>query len=262
MSNRRKRLAAIVQILQVQNAASVAELAEKLSVSEMTVRRDLSLLAQDDIVKVLHSGAVLNPGSVGSPRYSLAEAGAQRRELKSSIGAKAATLLDDGDIIIVDGGSTTEYLAKSMPDDLKLTVICWALNVLVEVHRRENCSVVFAGGSLHENSLVCESPEGVHLINRYRAGKAFLSASGVSEKLGVTCTNEYEIEMKKAAIRSSLDRILVVDSSKFGTIQPAYFADLPEFTTVVTDAGIPAEYAEHIRGLGISLHIAAARDSA
>ncbi len=258
MSNRRDRLAAIVKILQAQNAATLAELAGELSVSEMTIRRDLNLLAQDDIVKVLHSGAVLNPGIVGSSRYSLTEAGAQRRELKMTIGARAASLLEEGDVIIIDGGSTTEYLAKRIPDTLQLTVLCWALNILVEVHRRETCSLLFAGGSLHENSLVFESPEAVQLINRYRATKVFLSASGVSEKLGVTCTNAYEIEVKRASIRSSRDRILVADSSKFGTIQPAYFADLSEITTVVTDSGIPAEYAEHIRSLGIALHIAPA----
>ena len=256
MSNRRDRLAAIVEFLQVRNAATLTELAGRLSVSEMTIRRDLNLLAQDNIVKVLHSGAVLNPGSVGSSRYSLTEAGAQRRELKTAIGAKAASLLEDGEVIIIDGGSTTEYLAKSIPDTLQLTVLCWALNILVEVQRRETCSLLFAGGSLHENSLVFESPEGVELINRYRANKVFLSASGVSEKLGVTCTNAYEIEVKKASIRSSLVRILLADSSKFGTIQPAYFADLSEISAVVTDSGIPTEYAEHIRSLGIALHIA------
>ena len=146
-------------------------------------------------------------------------------------------------------------MAKSIPDTLQLTVLCWALNILVEVHRREKCSLIFAGGSLHENSLVFESPEAVDLISRYRANKAFISASGVSEKLGVTCTNTYEIELKKASIRSSLARILLVDSSKFGKIQAAYFADLPEFSSVVTDTGISQEYAEHIRGMGISLHI-------
>ena len=256
MSNRRERLAAIVEILQSKNAATLAELAGELSVSEMTIRRDLNLLAQDNIVKVLHSGAVLNPGSVGSSRYSLTEAGALRREQKTAIGRRAAALLEEGDIIIIDGGSTTEYLAQHIPETLQLTVLCWALNILVEVHRRETCSLMFAGGSLHENSLVFESPEGIELVNRYRANKAYLSASGVSEKLGVTCTNAYEVEMKKASIRSSLERILLVDSSKFGTIQPAYFADLSEITTVVTDSGIPAEYAEHIRSLGIALHIA------
>jgi len=256
MSNRRDRLAAIVRLLQLHNAATLSELAEQLSVSEMTIRRDLNLLSQDNVVKILHSGAVLNPERVGSARYSLAEAGARRREVKTAIGLKTASLLEEEDIIIIDGGSTTEYLAKSIAQPARLTVLCWALNILVEVHRRENCSLVFAGGSLHENSLVFESAEGVELIKRYRANKAFLSASGVSEKLGVTCTNPYEIEVKRAAIRSSLERILLVDSSKFGTIQPAYFAELSEFTAVVTDSGIPGEYADHIRGLGISLHIA------
>jgi DeoR family deoxyribose operon repressor len=255
MSNRRDRLASIVEILKAQNAATMTELAEKLAVSEMTIRRDLNLLAQGDVVKVLHSGAVLNPGSVGNSRYSLTEASARRRKLKMAIGSTAASLLEEGDIIIIDGGSTTEYLAKTIPDNLQLTVLCWALNILVEVHRREACSLVFAGGSLHENSLVFESREGVQMINRYRANKAFISASGVSEKLGVTCTNAYEIEVKKASIQSSLERILLVDSSKFGTIQPAYFADLSEFSTVVTDGGIPPEYAEHIHNLGLNLHI-------
>jgi DeoR family deoxyribose operon repressor len=255
MSSRRDRLATIVQTLQVQNAATVRELAEKLSVSEMTIRRDLSLLSQDNIVKLVHSGAVLNPGSLGSSRYSLAEAGAQRGEVKMKIGRKAASLVEEGDIIIIDGGSTTECLAKNFPDTLQLTVLCWALNILIEVHRREKCSLIFAGGSLHENSLVFESPEAVELISRYRANKAFISASGVSEKLGVTCTNTYEIEVKKASIRSSLARILLVDSSKFGKIQAAYFADLPEFSSVVTDTGIPEEYAKYLRGLGIDLHI-------
>ena len=95
MSNRRERLAAIVEILQNQNAATLAELAGQLSVSEMTIRRDLNLLAQDNIVKVLHSGAVLNPGSVGSSRYSLTEAGALRREAKTAIGMRAAFLLKE-----------------------------------------------------------------------------------------------------------------------------------------------------------------------
>ena len=257
MSNRRNRLAAIVEILQLQNGAALSELAEQLGVSEMTIRRDLNLLAQEDIVKLLHSGAVLNPGIVGSSRYSLTEAGARRREAKMAIGAKAASLIQEGEIIIIDGGSTTEYLAKSIPESMRLSVLCWALNILVEVHRRETCSLVFAGGSLHENSLVFESAEAVQLISRYRANKAFLSASGISERLGVTCTNAYEIEVKRAAIRSSLERILVADSSKFASIQPAYFADLSEITAVVTDSDISAEYADHLRRLGITLHIAA-----
>lgn len=257
MNRRRERIATIIQLLQVQNAASVRELAERLSVSEMTIRRDLNLLARDNIVKVLHSGAVLNPGSLGGyqPRYSLAEAGSQRVEEKMRIGRRAAFLLGEGDIVIIDSGSTTECLAKNIPEELALTVLCYALNILVEVHRREKCSVVFAGGSLHENSLMFECAEGVRLIRRYRANKAFISASGVSDKLGVTCTNLYETEAKKASIHSSLQRILLVDSSKFGKIQPAYFAELDAFTSVITDSGIPEEYEELVRSLGIDLQV-------
>jgi DeoR family deoxyribose operon repressor len=257
MSKRRERIAAIIQTLQVQNAATIQELAGQLSVSDMTIRRDLNLLAQDNIIRLVHSGAILNPGSLGSyqPRYSLAEAGTLRVDAKMAIGRKAASLIEDGDIVIIDSGSTTECLAKNIPEDVSLTVLCFALNVLLEMHRRNKCSLLLAGGTLHENSLVVESPEGVELIKRFRANRAFLSASGVSDKLGVTCTNRYEIEVKKATIRSSLERVLLADSSKFGKIQAAYFAELSEFTAVVTDSGISPEYREIIRNLGIDLYV-------
>ena len=106
MSKRRERIAAIIQTLQVQNAATIQELAGQLGVSDMTIRRDLNLLAQDNIIRLVHSGAILNPGSLGSyqPRYSLAEAGTLRVEAKMAIGRKAASLIEDGDIVVIGQG--------------------------------------------------------------------------------------------------------------------------------------------------------------
>jgi hypothetical protein len=106
--------------------------------------------------------------------------------------------------VIVDSGSTTESLVNAIPDGLPLTLICFSLNILVAAHRNKECRIVFAGGELHENTLMFESPEGAQLIRRSRANKAFLSASGVNDRLGVTCANSYEVETKKAAIASSL----------------------------------------------------------
>jgi len=122
--------------------------------------------------------------------------------------------------------------------------------------RRKNIRTMFSGGIFHENTLMFESSEGLSMISRYRATKAFITASGVNHQFGVTCMNPYERETKKAAIRSSMKKILLVDSSKFGTVRSDYFAELADFDEIITDGGIPEEYAEIIKKLGVKLRIA------
>ena len=94
------------------------------------------------------------------------------------------------------------------------------------------------------------------MIRNFRATKAFVSASGANNQFGVTCMNSYERETKKAILQSSMRKILLVDSSKFGVIRTDYFAELSDFDEIVTDAGISTEYSEFIKNLGIALRIA------
>jgi DeoR family deoxyribose operon repressor len=257
MGRKQDRMARIVQTLRTRSAASIHELAKDFGVSDITIRRDLNHLAVEKVVRFVHSGAVLNTEAVPAetPRYSLAEAGGVRAEEKLRIGRKAASLVEDNDVIIIDSGSTAEYLARSIPADRHLTIVCFALNILVEVRRKEACRIIFSGGNLHENTLMFESTEGVELVRGCRASKAFVTAYGVSEKLGVTCANPYEVEMKRAAIDTSLTRILVADSSKFGKIYPAWFADLHDIQVVVTDLGLPQIYRDILTKQGIVVHL-------
>ena len=256
MDRRRERLTKIINTLKINNAASIRELANRLGVSAMTVRRDLSLLEEDNAVKLMHGAAVLNPGSRvsgGVDPYALDSEGTYRAEEKARIGEKAASLIQDGDIIVIDSGSTTEYLAKFLPDHLNITVLCYALNILVEVYRKRECRLIFAGGYFHDNTLMFESSEGVGLISQNRATKAFLSAGGISEKLGVTCGNPYEVNTKRAVMATSLTKILLADSSKLGKIHAAYFADLTEFDMLITDRGISEEYLDILGSLKIEV---------
>jgi DeoR family deoxyribose operon repressor len=257
MDTRRERLNSIVNILKLRNGATVRDLARELDVSEMTVRRDLSSLAQDAMVTLIHGGAFLNPRSLGGPeesRYLLDREETRHRAAKMRIGAAAAALVEGQDIIIIDAGSTTEYLATSLPAELPLTILCYTLNSLMAIHRRRHCRLIFPGGYFHANTLMFESAEGLELIRRSRATKAFISASGVNDRLGVTCSNAYEVEAKRAAINSSLEKILLVDSSKFGRVRSAYFADLVDFDRVITDSRIPPAYREAISAAEIRLH--------
>jgi DeoR family deoxyribose operon repressor len=256
---REDRFARILEALGRTRGSSIHELAAELDVSEMTIRRDLDSLAEQGKVRLVHSGAVPFTDHAERVRseYSLAgaaDATAGAAE-KMRIGQKAASLIEAGDIVFVDSGSTTEWLVRSVPSAMPLTIVCCALNILLEAGRGKQRTLIFAGGALRGDSLVFESPEGVNLLRRHRVTKAFFSAGGVSDSLGITCSDTAEAELKKAAVSMSQTRILLVDSRKFGRVRPAWFAELRDFDAVVTDPGISLEYVEILRTQGIALHV-------
>ncbi len=257
MERQADRLNAIAKYLRIHNGTTIRELSEVLGVSHMTVRRDLDLLEQQGTVRLFHGGAIYNR-SVESQdeEYSVGAAGARNLDKKRLIGRRAASLVEPGDVIIIDTGTTTEWIARALPVDIPLTILCYNLNVLREVSKMRNIELVLAGGNFHENTLMFESPEGIEIIRRTRATKAFLSAAGVHVSLGVTCLNTYESTTKIAVLRSSLQKILVADSSKLGQVQHAYFADIEDFNILVTDPGADPEQLDAIRRLGVEVMIA------
>lgn len=248
----------ILNRLSIDGFANIKNLSKKLEVSEMTIRRDLRELSKENIVTLIPGGAVLkrnSPVDKDEEKYLIQTAESLMLEEKIKISRKAASLVEPNDIIVIDTGSTTENLPKFIPENLPLTVICYTLNILFNVYENKNWKLVFPGGYFHNNTLMFESPEGIEVIKRIRANKAFISAAGVSEKLGVTCATSYEKETKQAVIESSDLKILMVDSTKFGKIKISHFADLTDFDVVITDSGISKEREEIIKNIGIKLYI-------
>lgn len=253
------RLEVIMKTLKMNKVSNVPELSRQLNVSHMTIRRDLLSLEQERKVRVLYGSVMLHPSSEASTNetsYSLIAAGAEHTDEKRRIGALAASLIEEKDSLIIDAGSTTEYLAKYLPEAIHYTALCYSLNIVGECARRSNCRTVFSGGDYHDNTMMFEGPEGLATIKNFRATKAFISAAGVDPEFGVTCMNAYERETKKAAIRSSLRSILVIDSSKLGVVRSDYFADLSEFDEVIVDSGIPKEYVDIFESIGLTVLIA------
>jgi DeoR family transcriptional regulator, deoxyribose operon repressor len=257
MNKQTERLNKIIETLKINTGSTIHELADSLSVSHMTVRRDLQVLEREEMVKPLFGGVVLGPRAAtdAESRYYLLEAGKSHPEEKTRIGIKAASLIESGDIVIIDSGSTTVYAARYLQETTPLTIICYALNILLESVKKESSRLFFAGGLFHENTLMFESNEGLDLIRESRATKALISAAGIDERLGVTCAEPYERETKKAALNSSQKRILLVDSSKFGAVQHSHFAELDDFDEIVTDDKIPETYKLMIEEREIPLHI-------
>lgn len=259
MSKKLQRTNKIIDILKERNGATVKELASILNVSEMTIRRDLEVLKSNNIINNVYGAAIYNPSnSIDRLEsfYDINDETIKQENQKLLIGKTAASLIEEDDVVIIDTGTTTEKLASSIDSNLKISALIFNTNILNELIQKKNINLIFSGGYFHPNTQMFESAEGISLITKTRATKVFVSAAGVHKTLGVTCSNSYEVLTKQAILNSSLEKILLVDSSKFGTVKSSHFADLDIFDTIITDDGISDEWKEIIHNKGIKLIIA------
>jgi DeoR family deoxyribose operon repressor len=195
-----------------------------------------------------------NPFKENNSLYELNHAKSTQDTEKKSIGAFAASYINNGDIVVIDTGSTTEMLAENIPDDLEATILCYNANILSSLRLKEKLTLIFSGGKYHPTTQMVESPQGVELIKSMRFTKAFISAAGIHAGLGVTCVFDYEVATKKAIMDSSVEKILLFDSSKFNQVKPAYFGDLTDFDVIITDNDISDEWRELISAHNIKLY--------
>lgn len=257
MSKKVDRMNEIIAFLKQKNGCTVKELASHFQVSEMTIRRDLAVLHDRDVVSNVYGATIYNPqNSINliNTDYSLTKAKTYRNATKEQLGRLAASLIEPGDSIIIDTGSTTEQVAKYI--SVPCEVLCYNTNVMQELTAKDFLSITFAGGFYHSNTQMCESEDALSLIRSKRANKVFVSAAGVHKSLGVTCANSYEIATKKAIMNCSSCKILVADSYKFGDVFQSYFADLQHFDILVTDQSLSTEWISHIEALGVKILLA------
>ena len=254
MSKVVERKKQILDILNNKKLLFLNDLVTELGVSSMTVRRHLKVLENNGTVTV-HNGVVLLNEDLDlsdDKHYSLHNASTQNIDKKRAIGNKAVKLIHENDVIIIDTGSTCEFIAKSIPQDLDITTICYTLNAFMELYNKKN-RIIFGGGFFHKNSMMFESSESIQLISNNRASMAFISASGVTIDLGVTCENYYEQKVKIAALNSSLKKILVADSTKFGKVRVAHFAEITDFDVIITNSDLDSEFTDYFKANNISV---------
>lgn len=248
----KQRLQRIYSILEEKAYIPIKELSELLEVSEMTIRRDFNQFKSKENLSLVN-GVILKNPSPEEDVYELSVAGSRCGTEKEAIGKLAASIIRPKDVIALDVGTTTEQIARFLTAAMDITVICYSYNILSRLRYNQISNIIFGGGVFREYSQTFESEEAVRLIRKYRINKAFISAAGVSEGLGITCMNTYEVPLKKAVIESSVEKILVFDSSKYDQIKPAYFADLDQFQTIITDNQISKEAEAYCREKNIKI---------
>jgi DeoR family deoxyribose operon repressor len=250
--NREARLEVINRELKSKKVISIKELAEIMNVSEMTIRRDVAELEKNKIVDVFFGGISL---SENGPYYQIEKEAVRMLEEKKRIAKKAVSLIEDLDVILIDTGSTTGLMVDYLSDKMDNIVYCYALNIINGVCSKPNLSVVTCGGYYHKNTSMFESEEGANLLKKAHLNKVFMAARGITKEKGITTAEPYEINIKRAALSVSDDRILLADSTKFGKAWYEKYADLSDFNIIITDDKLDDTYRKIIEDMGITLHI-------
>lgn len=250
---RRRRM---LQDIQFAGSCSNAELGRKYHISAMTVRRDLATLEREGLIVRTHGGALRKAGALVEPAYAAKQE--VRAAQKARIAAYAAQhLVDDGDIIFLEGGTTTTAMAHYLRNHVGLTVITNGLYTTNELrHGLPQTTVMCVGGSLRDVSSTFVGPFAERFVSELHAHKVFLSATGLTLEAGYTDPNVHETQVKQAMIAASAQTILLLDGTKIGlrsltTILPATKAHI-----LVTDDAAPAGLLDELRERGVDVRIA------
>jgi DeoR family transcriptional regulator, fructose operon transcriptional repressor len=223
----------------------VNHLAASLEVSEVTIRKDLQELEQHSLLKRVHGGAISAHRTKWNP--SLENRLEVKSEGKLAIAKAALELIRDGDTLILDAGTTTLALARSLRGRKhNLTVITNSLPVMVELSNTD-FEVVALGGMLRQHSLAMIGPTTVINLSKLHADIAFVGATSASLDRGLCTPNIIEAETKTAMVKAASERIALIDHSKIGQASLAPFAHWSEIQVLITDEVIDSRFVNHIQ---------------
>jgi DeoR family myo-inositol catabolism operon transcriptional repressor len=231
-----KRLNAIVDYLKTHNQATIRELAERFEVSEITIRRDLTILDENGVINKVYGGAVYNFDKIHQKlEIPISKRQAENISAKQKIGELSATLVEDGDTIFVDTGSTVYRMIPHLQRFNNLTIVTNSLDGLLAGSTLSGIRLLTVGGVFQPDTHSFAGSYSEYALDRYSFNKSFISAVSVSPERGVSNNNIYDTAIKRTAIKNSQKSYLVVDGSKFSQDAFNNFAALNEFSGLVTD---------------------------
>ncbi len=216
----------------------VAALAEELDVTAETVRRDLTTLERQGLLRRVHGGAIPVERLSFEPELTAREALMQTE--KERIAKAALDELPEEGAVILDAGTTTGRLAESLPSDRAFTVVTNALPIAMVLSTRANVTVLIVGGRVRGRTLASVDEWAIRLLHDTYVDVAFVGANGVSVERGLTTPDTAEAEVKRAMIAAARRTVVLADHTKMGNDQFARFADLDAVDVLVTDSGLDA----------------------
>ncbi|WP_409345735.1 DeoR/GlpR family DNA-binding transcription regulator [Paenibacillus sp. MBLB4367] len=253
-----ERLQRIVELVNRQGKVTVAGLSEALSVSPVTIRRDLEGLEQKGLLMRTHGGAmpVQNSPFEVAREMSFDEKGEALVAEKERIAEAAARLVHEEEAILLTPGTTNMFLAQKLSGIKELTVVTNAANIAVQLSRVPGFDVMLIGGKMRPKSYALVGPMADQALRGIRVDKLFLGVDGFDIEEGLTTPNILEASVNAQMIAIAKQVIVVADHSKFGKVTFSRIAGLDSVHTIVSDRMLPEAACERIREMGIELILA------
>ncbi len=252
-----RRKLAILEELAGARKVAVSDLSQKFGVSEVSIRHDLDELERRGLLRRVRGGAVSVPQTI--LEWSFNEKMLMRRDQKVRIGRAAAAMIADGDVIIMDSGTTVVQVARHISHHIltsgSLTVITSSIPIARELGPWKGVQLMLLGGVYLPQQEVVVGPQAVAALSQLHADKMFLGGGGLSLEAGVTTATVLDAELDRACAAASDQVVAVIDSSKIGRQGLAAVVPLSDLDVLITDDEAEPAFVEQARALGVDVRI-------
>jgi len=254
-SSAKERRALILRLLEQQEEVLVTDLSRQTGISEVTIRKDLTILQNRHLLLRTRGGAMRRPVENTNEDTTI-----ERKQLfnfkeKERIGIEAAKLIKDGDYIMFDSGTTTLEVARHLDKFHDLHIITNAMNIATELMNYKRFDVVFLGGNVRQNSLSTVGPLALSVLRNFSRYKLFLGVDSFSIENGISTPSLEEALLNQIMVQQADKVIAVFDSSKFNKRSYVHVADVNELDCIITDRAIPVGMTAKLKSLGVEVRI-------
>ncbi|APH05445.1 DeoR/GlpR family DNA-binding transcription regulator [Bacillus weihaiensis] len=221
----------ILELLKEKHSVKIQDLVDLTNTSESTIRRDLTQLEEDKYLKRIHGGASLLQGNLNEPNVS--EKASKNLQQKIMIAKEAASLVEEGDCIFLDAGTTTLQMIDYLPVDKEIVVVTNGYTN-IEPLLMKGIRTYLVGGYIKPSTGAMIGRGAINSMEQYRFDKCFLGVNGIHLDLGYTTPDPEEAVMKKTALKLSREKFVIADYSKFGEISFSKIAEVAD-AKIITD---------------------------
>lgn len=251
--DQRTRTEKIFERVQSLKLVKLSELSSEFGVSMPTIRKDIDELQKEGRVERVHGNVRLKTTQSDSTRRTFGSNVLPTSPEKALIGRKAASLIENGDSVILDCGATTTELAKNLLDRQNLRIVTNALNIAILLGAEPTNRVMLTGGIFKAETIAVSGEKASTFFEGMFVDKLFLAAGGVSIESGISYPDFIDIHVKRAMIDAAKTVYLLADSQKFGKREFATFGAMDRVDYLVTDEGLSDEFANWITGNGTNI---------
>lgn len=249
--NLNQRRTKILNLIREDGHAKVIDLAKLFNVSEVTIRQDLEMLEEMGYIQREHGGAMLK--DFGDFARSGKLLNQTHLEEKREIAQKAISLIQPGDSVILDSGSTTTEIAKLMLGFSQLTVITNAINIAYILGENPGINLIVSGGEFKAPTLSLTGDLAAQVFKGVHVDKLFLATAGISNDMMLTYPSHSDLVVKTAMIRAAGSVYLVADSSKIGNASFASLGQISLVDAVITDSQLTPKHRELLENMKVDI---------